>query len=107
MFQTPHFLLYRYVRAFSPGVQEYIEAASFYEYLRTGTLISKAKLEADVQTASPTVWEKRRVKGKEKRKEKKGLREKREEKRTWPERSEERKNREEKKGREKEEEEME
>jgi len=42
---------YRYLRAFSPGVQEYIEAASFYHFLVTNTLITKQKLEADIQQA--------------------------------------------------------
>lgn len=31
---------YQHLRAFTPGLQEYIEAASFCEYLKTGQLLS-------------------------------------------------------------------
>ncbi|KFM68644.1 Translin-associated protein X, partial [Stegodyphus mimosarum] len=31
--------VFQYLRAFSPGLQEYVEAVSFYQYLRSGCLI--------------------------------------------------------------------
>eukprot|EP00029_Vermamoeba_vermiformis_P001924 TRINITY_DN12176_c0_g1_i1.p1 TRINITY_DN12176_c0_g1~~TRINITY_DN12176_c0_g1_i1.p1 ORF type:complete len:279 (-),score=102.69 TRINITY_DN12176_c0_g1_i1:102-938(-) len=44
---------YRYQRAFSPGLQEYIEAASFLHYLLTRTLITPAQLLQDVLDMLP------------------------------------------------------
>jgi predicted translin family RNA/ssDNA-binding protein len=36
---------FRYQRAFSPGLQEYIEAISFKEFIETGTLLTKQRAE--------------------------------------------------------------
>lgn len=44
---------YRYQRAFSPGLQEYIEAASFEHYLLTRQLITRDQLLADVLDLVP------------------------------------------------------
>lgn len=44
---------YRYQRAFSPGLQEYIEAASFLHYLLTRTLITPEQLLQDVLDLVP------------------------------------------------------
>jgi predicted translin family RNA/ssDNA-binding protein len=44
---------YRYLRAFSPGIQEYIEAVSFFEYLKSGRLILKDKIESDIRAGNP------------------------------------------------------
>ncbi|KAH3744623.1 translin-associated protein X [Pelomyxa schiedti] len=38
-----------YSRAFSPGVQEFIEAVSFFEFLKTGKLITLNKIITDLQ----------------------------------------------------------
>jgi len=44
---------YRYQRAFSPGLQEYIEAASFLHYLLTRSLITPQQLLQDVLDLLP------------------------------------------------------
>lgn len=44
---------YRYQRAFSPGLQEYIEAASFLHYLLTRQLITPQQLLQDVLDLLP------------------------------------------------------
>lgn len=36
---------YRFLRAYSPGLQEYIEAVSFYHYQKHGSLITQAEVE--------------------------------------------------------------
>lgn len=46
---------FRYLRAFSPGLQEYMEAVSFYYFLKHRDLITKKQIEDDIQNASPTV----------------------------------------------------
>lgn len=46
---------FRYLRSFSPGLQEYMEAVSFYYFLKHRDLITKKQIEDDIQNASPTV----------------------------------------------------
>jgi predicted translin family RNA/ssDNA-binding protein len=41
----------RYSRAFSPGIQEFIEAEAFLKYIAEGALISKNELDARIQKA--------------------------------------------------------
>ncbi|PRP85526.1 translin-associated protein X-like isoform 2 [Planoprotostelium fungivorum] len=40
---------YKYHRAFSPGVQEYLEAVLFKEYLQTKTLLTLEKAQSDIK----------------------------------------------------------
>jgi predicted translin family RNA/ssDNA-binding protein len=42
---------YKYHHAFSPGMQEYIEAVSFLHFLQTGELITLQKIEKDILDA--------------------------------------------------------
>lgn len=46
---------FRYLRAFSPGLQEYMESVSFYYFLKHRDLITRKQIEDDIQSASPTV----------------------------------------------------
>ena len=43
----------RYHRAFSGGIQEYIEAVSFMEYLDNNTLLSVVKAQEDINKSIP------------------------------------------------------
>lgn len=45
----------RYARAFSPGVQEYVEASLLLHYLEHGVLLSREALEARLNAACATV----------------------------------------------------
>jgi predicted translin family RNA/ssDNA-binding protein len=46
---------YTYHRAFSPGVQEYVEAMSFLAFWESNTLISKESIEERIQNANSEV----------------------------------------------------
>ncbi|XP_041351318.1 translin-associated protein X-like isoform X2 [Gigantopelta aegis] len=49
---------YMFIRAYSPGLQEYIEAVSFYHFLKEGSLVGLNQVENDLMfnsTESPTV----------------------------------------------------
>jgi len=43
---------WQYHRLFSPGIQEYIEAVSFLEYIETGTLLTLEKAESDINDSN-------------------------------------------------------
>jgi predicted translin family RNA/ssDNA-binding protein len=43
----------RFLKAFSPGLQEYIEAVSLMEFLENGTLLSREKTEKDIDGPIP------------------------------------------------------
>ncbi|KAL8592602.1 hypothetical protein ACOMHN_026532 [Nucella lapillus] len=45
---------YQFIRAYSPGLQEYIEAASFYHYLSSGQLVTLSEVEKDLVFPSPS-----------------------------------------------------
>ena len=47
--------LARFLRAFSPGLQEYLECVSFLEFLENGTLLTKEKAEADLLKSNAKV----------------------------------------------------
>lgn len=44
-------IFFRFSPAFSPGMQEYLEAASFLEYVRSGSLLSLEQAERDIKKA--------------------------------------------------------
>jgi predicted translin family RNA/ssDNA-binding protein len=46
---------YQYHRAFSPGIQEYIESVSFLHFLQTGELITLQQIERDILDAHSVV----------------------------------------------------
>lgn len=45
----------RFHRAFSPGLQEYIEAVALLEFIETGKLITLEKVEQDIQKGNSKV----------------------------------------------------
>ncbi|XP_076441933.1 translin-associated protein X-like isoform X2 [Babylonia areolata] len=44
---------YQFIRAYSPGLQEYVEAVSFYHYLRDGQLVTLSEVESDLVFPRP------------------------------------------------------
>ncbi|KAK7103369.1 translin-associated protein X-like [Littorina saxatilis] len=45
---------YQFIRAYSPGLQEYIEAISFFHYLKDGSLITLSQVEKDLKFPRPS-----------------------------------------------------
>ncbi|KAJ3330076.1 hypothetical protein HDU76_006470 [Blyttiomyces sp. JEL0837] len=43
---------YRHFKSISPGLEEYIEAFSFYHYMRTGELVSREAIQDELQKAA-------------------------------------------------------
>lgn len=46
---------WQYRRAFSPGLQEFIEAVSFYHFMKHGTVITRQEVEELIRSGSPNV----------------------------------------------------